>query len=253
MGKWILWLGSMLFWLPARSQSDKIAVGAYGEGHLGFILNQNNYGGNELGYRVYPLPGAGIRLAYPLDVRHRLEAGIGYHGAGQKYHDFIDNQDIDKTISLYYVQLPVFWKECLSGINKWDGNTHQTYWYRSFGLIFNALAKGNIDWSIAGSPVNMLEFVNENGTNPHSSVLNARGNPESYTTLFNAFDISLAAGGGMDYYFNEQWHLSVEMVLQFGLLDINAKPWRLANRNGKYGPSHQTSIGLQLGLWYNLD
>lgn len=99
----------------------------------------------------------------------------------------------------------------------------------------------------------MLEFVNPNGENPHSSLLTERGNPDSARELFSFFDVSLGIGGGLDHYFNEELHMTVEMRFQFGLLDVNNRDWRLTNSSGKYGPSHQASIGLQVGLWYDLE
>ncbi|MCB0600300.1 MAG: hypothetical protein KDC28_03700 [Saprospiraceae bacterium] len=246
----LCWLGLAL---TGNAQTYGLSVGTYAEGHLGFILNQNNYGYNELRYQLYTLPGGGIRIGYPIDLYHQLEAGIAYHVTGQRYQDVISGRDNEKIVTLSYIQIPVFWRKTLSIIDNWEGNTGQTYWYQTFGLILNALQHAKVRWTANGQEVSMLEFVNPNGENPHSSLLTERGNPDSARELFSFFDVSLGIGGGLDHYFNEELHMTVEMRFQFGLLDVNNRDWRLTNSSGKYGPSHQASIGLQVGLWYDLE
>lgn len=253
MHKLVLLFCCLVLSLSVRSQSYSLSVGTYAEGHLGFILNQNNYGFNEMRYQLYALPGGGIRIGHPIDLNHQLEAGIAYHVTGQKYQDVISSIDHEKTVTLNYLQIPVFWRNTFSVIDTWQGNTGQTYWYQTFGLVLNALHRASTHWNTNKQETTMLDFINPSGENPHTSILSGRGNPENARELFSFFDVSLGLGGGLDHYFNEYLHMTVEMRFQFGLLDINNSNWRLTNQSGKYGSSHQSSLGVQVGLWYDLE
>ena len=254
---WILLAGiGSLEAQRARSpyEPGTLYLGLKAGGHLKIIANQNNYGQFEMAYKPAIGLAGGIYLQYNLNSWSSLLIEGVYQQQGQKYSDSFKGKQYDKTISLDYLAFPVLYRYLLSGKSgAYDKalKFNQPKWFIEGGIQPAILVSADASWTIDGQATDFLSFITDGG-NPNLEQIEANGQPASAEELFKDFDVVLVVGAGFqqDLQNNIRWY--VELRGGIGLLDINADKWRLPNKEGIYGASRNSFLGIQVGLSFSL-
>ena len=72
------------------------------------------------------------------------------------------------------------------------------------------------------------------------------------TERFNSIDIAGRLDLGVEISLMKHLWLNAGMTLGYGFTDINNTDWHLQDHSGAYHPSHNVTIGLNVGINYNL-
>lgn len=109
-------LYTILFVLSAASTQaqvtsiSSIKVGGSLSGGISAIAEQNNYGGSEMTFLTTPAYSAGLTF----NVNWFKKLGIQIEGIysfqGQNYYGNQNRRDVNKNVSLNYIQIPTFFK-----------------------------------------------------------------------------------------------------------------------------------------------
>lgn len=235
---------------PLSALERTLHIGIKGAGQIIGIANQNNYGQNEMRYNLPFGLAAGISAQYSLTERGALLAEVNYQEQGQFYSDVFRAMKFVKLVEMQYITAPIAYKHYIGDLNigySGIGNIGAPQWYVMGGLQFGYLLDSDITWEINNQPVDFFSFVTQGGNANTDDILES-GIPEDDKAFYRTFDLVFIAAGGFHMSLSEALVLSTEVRGGIGLTDINAEEWRLPNREGKYGASRTTFLGLHVGL-----
>lgn len=216
------------------------------------IINQNNYGQNEMDYVQGYSPLFGLTLGVDLDNKHLVRLEPQLLSIGQPYEDQIGGSAFNKDVRLDYIHIPLTYTFVVNGGSK--GENQGVNFFITAGLYAGILNDASMDLSINNQTATLFQFSTSGGGNPNTaalvSLLPGNGNPADYKELYNSTDFGGIFGLGVQAFLTEKLKLSLEIRTGASLGDINAEAWRLNNKDGNYEASRNLYGGLLLGLSY---
>lgn len=210
-------------------------VGVQGGYGNHWIINQNNYGLREMDYEFYWGGGYNFQVGYNFNENLGLFAEIGAQNQGQKYSDTWDNNEIERTVDLKYMTIPVFFKYSA-------GNT-KAHFRLLVGPQFSFLNKAEQEYLRNGQPFSFPL------TNKKGEAFDVGS--KDITDRFTSMDIASVIDLGADIFLLEDMlYLSVGARIYYGLTDINADDYQMENIDGNYEPSHTAGGSIYGGIHY---
>ncbi|MDX1479624.1 MAG: hypothetical protein R3301_18055 [Saprospiraceae bacterium] len=235
------------------SNNAAIHLGVKAATQIHGIVNQNNFGQKEMDYSVPIGFAGGLSLQYKINARSFIQAEFCYQEQGQWYKDQFNGKSFRKRVALNYWTVPVMFKYMVSPNSAgYRGvNISKPKWFVGGGLQYGKLARADIEWEINGLLTNFMTFVTDGG-NPNQAILEVNGTPADEKEFYQETDIVFVASWGFHSHLNPIVTATVELRGGIGLTDINAEIWRLENRQGKYGSSHSTFLGIHAGIAFRI-
>lgn len=249
------------------SAQQGLHFGAQGGFNSVWIMNQNNYGFQELDYtRTFGYL-AGASFGYNWDQTIGFQVDLNYVKVGQHYFDVSkdfcnidangDNKpekvDTYRYVDLNYIQLPIMFKYTSPRSKKQVVSVHILAG-PTLGILAGAdmyyeadtLALYNDEVQlILGDSIDYMvpEFAQTAAT-------------EAASDYFSKIDIGFQAEIGADIYVNKNLYISPGLRVYGGLTDINSKPTRERRPDletvSYEGASRNIYGGLTLGIHYML-
>ncbi|MEN8224799.1 MAG: porin family protein [Bacteroidota bacterium] len=235
----IITLALVSLTLTITAQKEKLfEVGLQGGFGSTWILNQNNYGLQEMDYDYHYGGGFNFQAGYNFDNSMGLFTEIGFLKQGQKYKDtWTGDADVKRTINSKYLNIPIFFKYSA-------GETRARFRLLA-GPQFCFLQKAEQTYTINGYDLEgMFELEDKEGNkfDPGAKDIKER---------FNSMDVSLVLDLGVDVFVvDNMLYLSVGARAYYGLTDINASAYQLENWDGNYESSHNAGGTIYFGVHY---
>ena len=214
------------------------------------ILNQNNYGYSELGYRATFGGQLGVMVGWDYYLKQSVKTGILVTMWGQNYSDLLGQYRVEKHVQNYYLQLPFAYKYVFGSKRGYDNEVFSPYVFGSVRIGY--LVYSNVDFFRGQDNGTLVEqdlvnFVSTSDWNENLDEILAMGNPSPDRELFNPMDIDLEVGGGYQFFITRRASLFAEVHFVSGILDINAASWRFRSNKGTYKASYNLYGGLKIG------
>ena len=236
---------------------------------LGFnstwIVNQNNYGYQELDYtRTFGMAG-GLTFGFNTSETIGFQAELNYVNLGQHYFDIAKDfgpddgtgkrQKVDtyRFVDLNYFQVPIMFRYQTEKEKKTVVTYHMMLG-PSFGFLLSADQHYEADTTYTNEVVTLpTEYAPE----PHVIEFAASSTIEEAKDYFSGFDLGLQGELGVDIYVNDNVYISPGFRFNYGLTDINSAPTReLIDDDGLHyeykGASHNFYGGIYVGCHINL-
>ncbi len=183
-----------------RGEHHFVSIGVKANVQVVGIANQNNYGQNEMDYRVTPGFGGGVVCAYHITPRNALLAEATFQTGGQDYDDRFKGRHFMKTVRYNMFSIPLAYRyyltehqEGYTGV----GSGRKPYWYLLGGLQLDKIFSPEVHWYLDGEATGFEAFVLEGG-NPNEALIDAQGPPASDTDLYTKWDAMFIAAGGFE-------------------------------------------------------
>ncbi len=228
----VLLLAAALFFLTvpegARGQARSagaVHLGLSGGANNAYIVNQNNYGAPELDYTIGFGAGFGLKAGYQFTPGFGLRTGLLYTRQGQGYEDTIGGQDVEKTVDLTYLSLPLLLDLRL-------GDPGKGFFFQ-IGPQLSFLLSADVEES--GQSATPQGFSDED--------------------LYQSTDAGVLFEFGPYIGLTPQSYLTLGLRGLYGLTDINADDAAVRVRNAEgdaYEGSRNAYVGLHLSLHYVL-
>lgn len=224
----------------SAQKAQHFEVGVQGGFGSHWIINQNNYGMQEMDYEYTWGGGFNFQAGYNFNENIGVFAEVGVLKQGQDYKDdSFMQQDIEvkRTVDMQYLNVPVFFKYSA-------GNT-KAHFRLLVGPQFGFLQKAEQEYLV--NDVNIegeFELTNKEGKkfDPAAKDLKER---------YNSMDISAVLDLGADIFVVDNiLYLSTGARMFYGLTDINATEYQMENYDGNYEPSHHAGGTLYFGVHY---
>jgi len=221
----------------ATAQKDKhFEIGLQGGYGSSWIINQNNYGLEEMDYEYTWGPAFNLQAGYNFNNNIGLFTEIGISNQGQKYFDTWHNTDeMKRTVSMKYLNVPIFFK----------------YSYGESRARFRLLAGPQFSFL-----QNAEQEYTVNGVDFHKQIADKDGNmfdagKKDIKDRYNSMDIALVIDLGADIFIIEEMiYFSAGARFYYGMTDINASAYQLKNMDGNYDASHNAGLIFNLGFHY---
>lgn len=254
--------------LTSLHAQQGLHIGAQGGFNSVWILNQNNYGFQELDYsRKFGFL-AGASVGYNVEETIGFQVDLNYATMGQDYFDLskdfcnIDNDGDNKPdkvetfryVDLSYVQIPMMFKYTSPRKKKQIVSVHilagPTLGFLSGAQMMyeaDTLALFNDTYfTVPGDSIDYMvpEFYQTEAT-------------EDAKSYFSTIDLGLTVDFGVDIFVTKNLYVSPALRFYAGATDINSKPTRERRKDietGAYeGASRNAYGGLSVGIHYMLD
>ena len=221
--------------------------------HSRSVINQNNYGQRGLEYVFDTRLSYGAALGIDFNNRHIIQLEANIMQMGQAYEGAFDAFNMQKDLSLNYLQLPLTYRFVTGSKDKEaKKGTHMTL---IIGGYYAMLQSAEMDLNIDGSNSTFYDFVTHQIDNRNFIGLNNnlpnRGNP-NYEDLFTSQDLGALVGFGVQSFLTKFLKVTLEAKGGVSLRDINNPNWRFLNRGGDYNASRNLFGGISLGLFVYL-
>lgn len=207
-----------------------------------WIINQNNYGIQEMDYEPYWGSGFNFQAGYNFTENLGLFTEVGVLNQGQKYSDNTIHGievDAERTVDLKYLNVPVFFKYSA-------GNT-KAHFRLLAGPQFCFLQKAEQEYLVNGEPLPDEELFYKTNLEGEDFFVGETNIEDRY----NSLDVALVIDLGADIFVMENiLYLSVGARMFYGLTDINADAYQMKNYDGDYNPSHNAGGTLYFGVHY---
>ena len=218
----------------------QLYFGAGGTGISSWLLNQNNYGYQDLDLKAGISYGFNANAGFDFTNNLGVKLELGFQKLGQKYSKTKGDTSFTRNIGLNYFQLPVLLKFRTGGETvkfmaaigpQFDFllNAKQDYYYTLMDTI------GEYDYTkpIPGT----TELISEN----------------DITHRFNSFDIQARLDLGIEIIIIKNLFIDASLSFAYGLKDIIAPDYQYEDRDGNYNPVHNAYVGFNVGINYCLD
>lgn len=214
------------------------------------IINQNNFGSQEMDYEFSGNPSFGLSIGYAGYNKHHIQTGIKFLNLGQKYSSELNNLSYERLIEMNYIMIPLSYKLVFGDT---ESNSYATRAFFSVGTYLSFLNQAETTWTIGRDDVSLIDF--HSSQNPNGDILQlaqlANGSDlEDEKDYFESIDYGVTLSFGVRTFLGEGLALNLEILGGYGLGDINAEEWRLNNSVGEYDPSNNTFGGVQMGIHY---
>lgn len=223
----------------SASAQNGLYVGAGGSVLSTWITNQNNYGQVfEMDYQHRIGSNGHINLGYDFNANIGLKLEAGYGMLGQKYKDTHNDTTYTRKINLDYFQLPILFKYRTTG--------EKVKFYMMAGPQFNFLMSAKQEY------YKLEKTYNDSVINPINFKKFKIGE-EDVKNRYSSMDIMARIDLGADIYFIPNLYLNAGLTMAYGLMDINAEEFRIADHSSReYNPSHNLYGGLNVGIQYRI-
>jgi hypothetical protein len=162
--------------------------------------------------------GWNFQLGYNFTENIGLFTEVGIMNQGQDYKDTWGNQNVQRSVKLKYLNIPLFFK--------YSYGESRARFRLLVGPQFGLLQKAEHNYTFDGE---------DQGT-------------EDITDRFNSSDISIVLDLGADIFVVEgMLYLSAGARMFYGLADINAEAYQVGDN---YESSHNAGVTFMLGLHY---
>lgn len=235
MKKFILSLVGLLFVLLAVHVNAQQPRTLWLHGAAGinsnWILNQNAYGNQEMEYATsFSISGV-AGFSYFYNKKWGVGGSVNMSNIGQSYSGIQAGAEAKRSVKIHYIEVPFTLMRQIPYMN-------YPTWV-SAGPDFLILVKAKQDYSrVGGSPL----------PNPDGMAVG------DITERFNPVDIAFTVSANrmveLNYFRSIMFLLSVNST--FGLTDINAREWRIANTHDIYARSQNFYIGVKIGLMFKV-
>ncbi len=222
----------------ANAQKDKhFEIGLQGGFGSTWVINQNNYGLEEMDYDYKFGPMFNLQLGYNFNESIGLFTEIGTSAQGQKYFDTWGNNDIEREVKLNYLNVPLLFK--------YSYGESRARFRLLAGPQFCFLQKAEQEYTKNG--VNAegefeLEDLDGNKFDPAAKDIKDR---------LNSMDIAIVVDLGADIFVVPgMLYASVGVRFWYGLTDLNVDAYHLENMDGNYDPSHNAAVMGLVGFHY---
>ncbi|HSG68753.1 MAG TPA: porin family protein [Bacteroidales bacterium] len=211
--------------------------GGYGSS---WIVNQNNYGLQEMDYDFHYGGSWNFQAGYNFNNNIGLFTEVGMSNLGQSYTDTWDKQNVERSVHLNYLNVPVFFK--------YSYGESRARFRLMVGPQFSFLQKAEQEYTLDGSELNPA--------NPKFTPKDKEGNEfyvgeKDITDRYNSMDVAFVLDLGADIFLMENiLYLSAAARVYYGFMDLNAAPYQMENYDGNYDPSHNAGGMILLGLHY---
>lgn len=259
MKKALLVFFSLLSLSIYAQRDNQLEIGLGGAYNAVLITQQNFYGETEIDYAMPPKFGyvGNLALGYGISDNFSVNAEFQYSIQGIKYGqdnsqngDFYLAPDTDQVnqsfedpsreITLSYFNIPVLAKF------SFGRPANNTKFRLMLGPQFGFLLDAQQDYLRNGAQV---ETFVKDLDGQWFDVTSA-----DITDRYENLDVGIVFDMGVDVYATHYFMINVGLRVNYGLMDINAEPYRLPSRDGDpYTASHNAFGGIYLGLNYLLD
>ena len=203
-----------------------------------WIINQNNYGLNEMEYEYTLGTAFNLQVGYNFNSNIGLFAEVGTRSQGQDYSDTWNNKnDIKREVSLSYLTVPLLFK----------------YSYGESIARFRLLVGPEISFLQKAEQVYTFDGKSMEGKFEITDKDGHTFDPaaKDITDRYNSMDVSAVIDLGADIFIiQEVFYISAGARFYYGLMDINASAYQIENKEGKYEASHNAGIMFDLGFHY---
>lgn len=241
-------LYTILFVLSAASTQaqvtsiSSIKVGGSLSGGISAIAEQNNYGGSEMTFLTTPAYSAGLTF----NVNWFKKLGIQIEGIysfqGQNYYGNQKGRDVNKNVSLNYIQIPTFFKYTFTD---YTDNQYAPDLFVLIGPQFSFLQNATTEYVVDGTATGFNEyhrdFLNNTSFNRFPDYTND-------LELFESFELSFVSSLGAVFDIGDYLDLTVESRLNWGYSDINADAWQFPDLRNNYTASKNYLWAIRIGL-----
>ena len=240
-------------------------IGLQGGFNSVWILNQNNYGFQELEYaRTFGFS-TGLALGYNFKNNMGVQVDINYATMGQDYFDIskdFSNIDVNgdnkaekietyRYVNLSYVQIPIQFRYQSVRTKKQIISFHAMAG-PSLGFLSSADMYDEADTAFNGNlvliPGDTIDYM--------VPEFAQTAGPESADAYFSGFDLGFNLAIGADIYVTEQLYITPAAKFYYGLTDINSAPTRERRKDmdvpAYTGASKNAFGGLSVGIHYLL-
>jgi len=228
-----------------------------------WILNQNNYGFQELDYsRTFGFA-TGLAIGYNFENNFGVQVDINYATMGQDYFDVSKdfcNIDVNgdnkpekvetfRYIDLSYVQIPIQFRYQSERVKKQIISFHAMAG-PTLGFLTSAKMIYEADTAYDGNIV-VISSDSIDYMVPDFFQTAATESAEAY---FTGIDFGVSIDLGVDIYVTENIYITPAFKAYYGLTDINSKPTRERRKDIETtvydGASKNAYGGLSVGIHY---
>ncbi|MGB0864459.1 MAG: outer membrane beta-barrel protein [Saprospiraceae bacterium] len=189
---------------------------------------------------------AGANVSLSVNDVHEFQLEFLYSSQGQNMSDVsgsgADKVALEKKIRLNYLQVPLVYKYKM-WFDPYSASSPMHYFVG--GLYTAQLNSASVSFTSGGSSATFLEGAGAANPNPIYE-------PEDMKDLFLAYDFGLVLGYGLEYPLAGDLSFTAEVRGNIGLVDVNSLGWRFPVEEYGYKSSTNATLGLRLGLVYNL-
>lgn len=228
-----------------------------------WILNQNNYGFQELEYARKFGFSTGLALGYNFKNNLGIQVDINYATMGQDYFDISkDFSNIDangdnkpekvetyRYVDLSYVQVPLQFRYQSIRTKK-----QMISFHAMAGPVLGFLSAADMYYEADTTYTGTLFLIPGDSIDYMVPEFFQTAETETADAYFSGFDLGFTLDIGADIYLTKQLYLTPSAKFYYGLTDINSAPTR-ERRNDiettEYtGASRNAFGGLSLGIHY---
>lgn len=222
-----------------------IHFGLNGSFNSSSVYYQPTFGSSDFyGHDFTPAFSAGANVSLSVNDVHEFQLEFLYSSQGQNMSDVVgkENTILEKKVRLNYLQIPFVYKYKM-WFDPYSASSPMHYFVG--GLYTAELNSANVTFSSGGSAITFVEGAGV--ANP-----NFVFEPEEMKELFLAYDFGLILGYGLEYPLAGDLSFTAEIRGNIGLVDVNSLGWRYPVNEYGYKSSTNATLGIRLGLVYNL-
>lgn len=224
-----------------------IHFGLNGSFNSSSVYYQPAFGSNDFyGHDFTPAFSAGANVSLSVNDVHEFQLEFLYSSQGQNMSDIAtvgtEKVNVEKKIKLNYFQVPFLYKYKM-WFDPYSASSPMHYFVG--GLYTAQLSSANVTFSSGGTAVTFLEGAGAANTNPIFE-------PDDMKDLFLVYDFGLVLGYGLEYPLAGDLSFTAEIRGNIGLVDVNSLGWRFPVEEYGYKSSTNATVGIRLGLVYNL-
>ena len=224
-----------------------VHLGLNGAFNSSSVYYQPTFGSSDFyGHDFTPAFSAGANVSLSVNDVHEFQLEFLYSSQGQNMSDEsgsgADKVTVEKKIKLNYLQVPLVYKYKM-WFDPYSASSPMHYFVG--GLYTAQLNSANVSFSSGGSSVSFLEGAGVANPNPIFET-------EDMKDLFLSYDFGLILGYGLEYPLAGNLSFTAEVRGNIGLVDVNSLGWRFPVEEYGYKSSTNATLGLRLGIVYNL-
>jgi len=241
---------NLLFYGVFAQKGKEITLGVGGGISSVWIVNQSFYGEPEVDYAPKIGYAGSLNLGYNFDESMAVMTEFQVSFQGQKYDGKQsfggETYSVERNINLRYFNIPVLFK----------------YAFGTGGTKFRFLAGPQVGILLDATQEYLRDDVND-GVEGNYIRIGTKAldqNNKQFVTdannvidRFKKTDFGLVIDIGADIHLSDLFFISAGIRGNYGLLEINAEPYRIENLDGEYNPSHNLWGGVYFGINYKLD
>lgn len=200
------------------------------------IINQNNYGLQELDYVVTTKMDWQVFAGYDFSKHLGLKVEFGSATLGQDYdnHEDASNDTVKRKIDLSYMQIPLLLKFRTGG--------ETIRFFAAAGPQFDFLNSAKQEYTSKGAAFH--KQLNNNANQPFDA------GQEDIKDRYNSMDIMIRLDFGAEFTVLKNLVVSGGITSAYGFTDINATDYQMKDNKGTYNASQNVYGGFNVGLCY---